>query len=95
MKFFLRLTSLMLTVPSLVIAQERAQYDAQGYRPVGIQADGYRGGKPGGAARKDATAWRALGPFGGDVEDINISPTSQNVMLAGLAPGGSDGGQLY
>jgi photosystem II stability/assembly factor-like uncharacterized protein len=39
--------------------------------------------------------WRALGPFGGDVQDVNISPVNTNVMLAGVAPGGSTYGQLF
>jgi hypothetical protein len=36
--------------------------------------------------------WRALGPFGGDVQDVNISPVNSGVMLAGVAPGGSSYG---
>jgi hypothetical protein len=39
--------------------------------------------------------WRALGPFGGDVQDVNISPVNTNVMLAGVAPGGSTYGWLF
>src|SRR4051812_49389408 len=39
--------------------------------------------------------WRALGPFGGDVQDVNISPVNTNVMLAGVAPGGSSYGWLF
>ena len=39
--------------------------------------------------------WRALGPFGGDVQDINISPVNSSVMLAGVAPGGSTYGWLF
>jgi photosystem II stability/assembly factor-like uncharacterized protein len=39
--------------------------------------------------------WRALGPFGGDVQDVNISPVNSSVMLAGVAPGGSSYGWLF
>src|SRR3954447_11606506 len=39
--------------------------------------------------------WRALGPFGGDVQDVNTSPVNTNVMLAGVAPGGSSYGWLF
>ena len=39
--------------------------------------------------------WRALGPFGGDVQDVNISPVNSAVMLAGVAPGGSSYGWLF
>ena len=39
--------------------------------------------------------WMALGPFGGDVDDVAASPTNANVVLAGIAPSGSSGGTLY
>lgn len=39
--------------------------------------------------------WRALGPFGGDVQDVSISPVNSSVMLAGVAPGGSSYGWLF
>jgi len=35
--------------------------------------------------------WSALGPFGGDVDDVASSPTSPNVVLAGLAPTSGSG----
>ena len=42
-----------------------------------------------------AQSWRPLGPFGGDVQDVAISPVNSSVMLAGVAPGGSSYGWLF
>ncbi len=42
-----------------------------------------------------AQSWRPLGPFGGDVQDVNFSPAKTNVMLAGIAPAGNPFGSLY
>ena len=40
--------------------------------------------------------WEAVGPPGGDVNDVNSSPTAPNVVLAGVAPcGTTTGGSLY
>jgi len=39
--------------------------------------------------------WFSLGPPGGDVSDVAASTVDANVVLAGLAPGGSFGGTLY
>jgi photosystem II stability/assembly factor-like uncharacterized protein len=40
-------------------------------------------------------AWSRLGPPGGDVADVAVSPTNPNIVLAGVAPGGGWGGTLY
>ena len=40
-------------------------------------------------------AWTSLGPPGGDVSDVAASTVDANIVLAGLAPGGSFGGTLY
>jgi len=40
-------------------------------------------------------AWISLGPPGGDVFDAAASTLDPNIVLAGLAPGGSFGGTLY
>jgi photosystem II stability/assembly factor-like uncharacterized protein len=40
-------------------------------------------------------AWVSLGPPGGDVFDVAASSLDANIVLAGLAPGGSFGGTLY
>ncbi|MCH7705340.1 MAG: hypothetical protein IIB61_09515, partial [Planctomycetes bacterium] len=39
--------------------------------------------------------WVALGPFGGDIDDVAVSPTDPNIVLAGLAPSGGSGGTLF
>jgi photosystem II stability/assembly factor-like uncharacterized protein len=39
--------------------------------------------------------WFSLGPPGGDVFDAAASTVDANIVLAGLAPGGSFGGTLY
>src|SRR6266700_1239070 len=39
--------------------------------------------------------WFSLGPPGGDVSDVAASTVDANIVLAGLAPGGSVGGTLY
>jgi photosystem II stability/assembly factor-like uncharacterized protein len=39
--------------------------------------------------------WSALGPFGGDMADVAVSPADANVVLAGLAPASGAGGTLY
>jgi len=41
------------------------------------------------------TPWSALGPFGGDVQDVESSPTASGVVLAGIAPAGGTGGTLF
>ena len=35
--------------------------------------------------------WQALGPFGGDVEDVAMSPTNPNIVLAGISPSSGTG----
>ena len=35
--------------------------------------------------------WQALGPFGGDVEDVAVSPTNPDIVLAGLYPSSGSG----
>ena len=39
--------------------------------------------------------WQALGPFGGDAQDVAMSPADANIVLAGIAPNGSSGGTLF
>ncbi|HTE05247.1 MAG TPA: hypothetical protein VK824_03545, partial [Planctomycetota bacterium] len=39
-------------------------------------------------------AWAALGPFGGDIADVQVSPLNANIVLAALAPSAGGGG-LY
>ncbi len=39
--------------------------------------------------------WQALGPFGGDIDDVQVSPIDPNLVLAGLAPSSGGGGAMY
>ncbi|MBO9664388.1 hypothetical protein [Dokdonella sp.] len=47
------------------------------------------------AAPRGDLAWQSLGPPGGDVADVVASPTEPGALLAGTAPLGSFGGNLY
>src|SRR5206468_2630905 len=63
---------------------------ASGTKPGTAVGTKYRGERPVGAS-----AWTSLGPPGGDVFDVAASTVDANIVLAGLAPGGSFGGTLY
>ncbi len=39
--------------------------------------------------------WTEIGPPGGDVEVVRISPENPNLLFAGIAPGGASGGTLF
>jgi hypothetical protein len=39
--------------------------------------------------------WQALGPFGGDIDDVQASPTNPSIVLAALAPASFSGGGIY
>ena len=39
--------------------------------------------------------WHALGPFGGDIDDVHASPANSSIVLAGLAPSSGSGGGLF
>jgi photosystem II stability/assembly factor-like uncharacterized protein len=39
--------------------------------------------------------WIPLGPFGGDVQAVGVSPANANLMFAGLAPSYSGNGKLF
>ena len=62
---------------------------ASGFKPAPAVRAKHQG-RPAGVA-----AWVSLGPPGGDVFDVGASTVDANIVLAGLAPGGSFGGTLY
>ena len=69
--------------------------DEQGNRPAGmsflpLHPRSTRAIRPAGNGD-----WFSLGPPGGDVFDAAASTVDANIVLAGLAPGGSFGGTLY
>jgi len=69
--------------------------DEQGNRAGGIKPGTAVGTKYRGERPVGASAWTSLGPPGGDVFDVAASTVDANIVLAGLAPGGSFGGTLY
>ena len=77
--------------------------DAHGARALAVEQRTAAGPLPGvgsgsgGAASIDipSAAWTSLGPNGGDVQDVAVSPTDPNLVLTGLAPSGGGGGSLY
>ena len=64
--------------------------DADGARPRRLDPATAAPSSPRGEA-----VWQSLGPPGGDVADVVASPTEPGVLLAGTAPLGSFGGNLY
>src|SRR5437764_9797023 len=73
----------------------RRYLDEKGNRASGIQPGTAVGTKYRGERPVGASAWTSLGPPGGDVSDAAASTVDANIVLAGLAPGGSFGGTLY
>src|SRR5882762_5237828 len=69
--------------------------DEKGNRASGIKSGPAVGARHRGHRRAGGSAWTSLGPPGGDVFDVAASTADANVVLAGLAPGGSFGGTLY
>ena len=63
---------------------------ANGIKPGPAVPAKHQGERPAGSG-----AWVSLGPPGGDVFDVAASTIDANIVLAGLAPGGSFGGTLY
>ena len=63
---------------------------ANGIKPGPAVLAKHQGKRPAGSG-----AWVSLGPPGGDVFDVAASTLDANIVLAGLAPGGSFGGTLY
>ena len=63
---------------------------ANGIKPGPAVPAKHQGKRPAGSG-----AWVSLGPPGGDVSDVAASTLDANIVLAGLAPGGSFGGTLY
>jgi hypothetical protein len=69
--------------------------DEHGHRPSGIRLARAGAGKGRRAAIAGPGAWFSLGPPGGDVFDAAASTGDPDIVLAGVAPGGSFGGTLY
>ncbi|MCC6285995.1 MAG: hypothetical protein IT439_11980 [Phycisphaerales bacterium] len=77
----------------LAFAGPEVRRDEHGFAAI---ASGIDDGSPrGGGTGESETEWSALGPFGGDVQDVAISPVNSSIALAAVAPNGSIGGTLY
>jgi len=69
--------------------------DDKGNRATGFKSENALGVKRHGKRPLGTSAWSSLGPPGGDVFDVAASTVDSNIVLAGIAPGGSFGGTLY
>jgi len=69
--------------------------DEKGNHAGGVKPESAVPAKRQGKRPAGSSAWVSLGPPGGDVFDVAPSTVDANVVLAGLAPGGSFGGTLY
>jgi hypothetical protein len=70
------------------------QQDALGLRAVAVTGHEFAASRPEKLAPLPAN-WQALGPFGGDIADVQVSPANANIVLAALAPASGAGGGLY
>src|SRR5215208_972815 len=71
------------------------QFDEQGNRPRGMSFLPLHERRTRAIRPFGNGDWFSLGPPGGDVFDAAASTADSNIVLAGLAPGGSFGGTLY
>ncbi len=81
-------------VPTSAERPEVVRMDAQG-NATRVVFDELRDRPLGESSPLVGAGWDPLGPFGGDVDDVGASPTSPNVVLAGIAPSGGTGGALF
>ncbi len=84
---------LMLIIPLRTgVAGDGTSLDRFGHRPVAPREWVPRGVAPSAAG----DLWRSVGPTGGDVGAVAVSPTKPSLVLAGIYPtGGGSGGGLY
>ena len=80
-------------VPSGGDPSVRIERDARGAAAC-ARVDAQATLQPGGAPLVAAN-WSALGPFGGDISDVQVSPANPSIVLAGLAPSSGAAGGLY
>ncbi|TDJ41611.1 MAG: hypothetical protein E2O54_04650 [Gammaproteobacteria bacterium] len=50
---------------------------------------------PAPAEQSGGPGWAAIGPFGGDADDVAVSTVDPTIVLAGIAPSSGSGGALY
>lgn len=89
--FLIAATVLALASPVTAWSEDPSA-DLHGQRPQARpDAAGGQSEQQGFPTRAD---WSYIGPYGGDAEDVAVSPASPQIVLAGLAPSGAPGG-LY
>jgi hypothetical protein len=69
------------------------QVDENGFRATAIE--GYEASAHSMAQAPLPANWQGLGPFGGDISDVQVSPVNSSVVLAALAPASGAAGTLY
>lgn len=89
------LALLLICTPPLSAGNANPQfrYDEHGLRPAPVQPTLAPELDPAPLPLRDHcdADWHALGPFGGDVEDLAMSPVNPNIVLAGLNPSSGTG----
>ena len=86
--------SALLTLTSAARAQSSwpSLVDEHGHRATAALQHHVAGGPP--VSSLVPSSWQALGPFGGDIQDVQVSPTDPNLVLAALAPSSGGGGLM-
>ncbi|MBL8862220.1 MAG: hypothetical protein JNK02_09420 [Planctomycetes bacterium] len=74
--------------PELSILQDEAGNRTTAYQDLGRR-------QPAPTQHALISNWQSLGPFGGDMDDVQVSPADPNIVLAGLAPASGGGGGLF
>jgi hypothetical protein len=69
------------------------QMDASGSRASAVV--GHEVQAQSGQIEALAANWQGLGPFGGDIADVQVSPVDASLVLAALAPASGSGGTLF
>jgi photosystem II stability/assembly factor-like uncharacterized protein len=79
---------------SITTATESWKTDDHGHRARSA-ADVPVAHDPGAKSSLLGGGWGALGPFGGDVADVSVSPVNTSIVLAGIAPSSGTSGTMY
>ncbi len=84
---------LTATVPLAVGLDATIRVDAHGQRAAAPRAGTLDAPAP--AEQAGGAGWAAIGPFGGDAQDVAVSTVDASIVLAGIAPSSGSGGALY
>ncbi len=90
---------LAATVPLAVGLEATMRVDAHGQRAAAPRAGTLDAPPPppapAPAEQSGGAGWAAIGPFGGDAQDVAVSTVDASIVLAGIAPSSGSGGALY